>query len=86
MQKRILTIRVKTRDSWVRIDNVTVNYWVTYEQQNLTWYKDIARYVEIKQLDIPSWASYYKKTIQAYLENNPQELNETKNGSVLNVQ
>jgi hypothetical protein len=67
------TIRVKTGKSWVRIDNVEICYYLTY-RDFLSLDPDG---VEIRYIQIPSWANCWKDRIRSYIEAYPKKLEDS---------
>ena len=73
MKHIITTIRVKTGSSWIRIDKVNISYYASYKDDY--FYNTSPCDIDIREIDLPAWASYLKDKIVKYLEAFPEKIN-----------
>lgn len=84
LNTRRLTFRVKTGDSWIRIDDCTIMYWMEYKN-NIGFYLRDPHSVDIRDFTLPGWAKFLKEKIKTYLENNPEVLENSYNDKIIEV-
>ena len=70
IDKKISTVRVKTGSTWVKIENVEICYYLSYKD----FISSKPDAIDIRYIQVPSWASCWKKTIQDYVEMYPEKL------------
>lgn len=70
IDKKIFTVRIKTGSTWVRIENVEICYYLIFTD----FLNSKPNGVEIRYVQVPNWATSWKKTIQDYIQAYPEKL------------
>lgn len=66
-----VTVKLKTGNSWVVIENIEVTVNIRYDDYYNNSASDDMDVVHVK---IPSWASTWKKLVSEYLTRNPEKV------------
>ena len=70
IDSKIFTVRVKTGSSWVKIENVEICYYLIFKDG----WSSRPDGIEIRYVRVPSWATFWKKTIQDCIQVYPEKL------------
>jgi hypothetical protein len=86
ISNRKIDLKIKTGSSWVFLSEVSVTFRVAYKTKFSNSEKDEIYSIEIRKLNIPSWADCYKNRIISFFKSKPEELYSVQNGTVLYIE